>query len=144
MQKTGNNILSLLVLVAYMLASTGFGIHECSNKGTKHILLIVSDRSCEQIHDHCSCNSNSCSTSKQSNNCCSTEIYHLDFGYDITEASANSSLTNELKVIDFPEFALSISCNTGHSIQTTLGYRDGPPVYCNTHQILASLAQWRL
>ena len=144
MQKTVRILFSLLVLVAYMVTSIGFGVHECSAKGTKHILLINSNKPCEQIHDHCSCGSDSCSTKKHSHNCCTTEIHHLEFAYDNTDTDFDIVMSCKPVTNDSPLFALNISLVESPSLSTRLDYRHGPPLYSKTNQILAALAQWRL
>ena len=144
MQKVIRYLFSLLVLLAYMVTSIGFGVHECSAKGTKHILLINSDMPCEQIHNHCSCSSDSCSSDKHSNNCCSTEIHHLDIAYDITEAHSGILTSYQSLDSDSPLFALNISFKTASDIIANLQFKHGPPIYPKSHQILSSLAQWRL
>ncbi len=137
-------IFSLLVLAAYMVASVGFGVHECSAKGTKHILLINSDRSCEQIHHHCSCSIEGCSSNSHFNNCCFTEIHQLDVAYDITETGSANYFSCEPQVNDYLLFALNISDKTPTYITLNLEYKHGPPIHLETKQILAVLAQWRL
>lgn len=144
MQKTVKTIFSLLVLATYMVASIGFGIHECSAKGTMHILLINSDTPCEQIHRHCSCSSKSCATGSHSENCCSTEIHHLDLDYDITETGSANFLSNEPLSNDYLPFVLDVSHIMAPCLYASLDFKHGPPIYSSTNQILASLAQWRL
>ena len=123
MQKIIRIILSLLMLVAYMVTSIGFGVHECSAQGTKYILFINADKSCEQIHNHCLCNSGLCCSGKHSNKCCSTEIHHLDFAYDITDASAGDSLSCEPQVNNLPLFALNISHKTVSYVRTNFEFK---------------------
>jgi len=144
MQKIVRIILSLLMMVAYMVTSIGFGVHECSAKGTKYILFINTDKSCEQIHNHCSCNLGLCSLEKHSNKCCSTKIHHLDFAYDITDAGAGDSLSSVSQVNYLPLFALSISHKMASYVSTNFEFQYGPPIYSKTDKIFATLAQWRL
>lgn len=144
MQKVIRNVFSLLVMLVYMVSSIGFGVHECSAKGTKHILLINSDRSCEQIHDHCACNSGSCGVSEHSHNCCSTEIHHLDLAHDNTNLGVETILSCEIEANDSLQFALNVSYKAIASPNGSLEFKHGPPLYSKTHQILATLAQWRL
>lgn len=127
-----------------MVTSIGFGVHECSAKGTKYILLINSDRPCEQIHEHCSCSSHSCSLTKHSHKCCTTEIHHLDLDYDITQSVSGSSLSEESVSNYLLTFALNTSQIKAPSIYRNLEFKHGPPIHIETNQILAVLAQWRL
>lgn len=144
MQKVIRYLFSLLVLLAYMFTSIGFGVHECSAKGTRQILIINIDRPCEQIHDYCSCNSKSCSANQHSHNCCSTEIYHLDLAYDNTDSCIDALLYLEQEATDCPMVALNSSTSMSAPLSTNLEFKHGPPIYIEINKVLAILAQWRL
>lgn len=144
MQKITRTLFSLLVLVAYMVTTIGFGVHECRAKGTKHILLINSDIACEEIHQNCSCNSEVCSVDKHSSSCCSTETYHLDLDYVNNLDDSNNSSSFEPFSIYFPTIQLDISHLVPLSLNGNLEIKHGPPLYSYTKAVLATLAQWRL
>lgn len=82
---------AILLLSAYMLTSTGFGIHRCSHEDSIEVLIVKSDRGCEEIHSHCGCGSDGCSSGKHDKNCCDTEIIHLDFVSRTAEESSKFS-----------------------------------------------------
>lgn len=82
---------AILLLSAYMLTSTGFGIHRCSHEDSIEVLIVKSDRGCEEIHSHCGCGSDGCSSGKHDKNCCDTEIIHLDFVSRAAEESSKFS-----------------------------------------------------
>ncbi|MDD2293117.1 MAG: hypothetical protein PHD07_02770 [Bacteroidales bacterium] len=52
MNKLLRNITCVAVIAGYMMAYMGFGIHECVTEGTKDLILMVGDTSCEAIHSH--------------------------------------------------------------------------------------------
>ncbi len=144
MQKIVKQILSILILVTYMIASIGFGVHECSDNGTKNVLIINSNKSCSDIHDHNSCDSNCCSSGKHSKNCCSTEIHHLDLDYDITEIDSENYLSFSQELVLSSLFAENSSPKAIVDCSLYSEFKHGPPVYLQTNQILAALSQWRL
>ncbi|MDD2595340.1 MAG: hypothetical protein PHD11_05925 [Bacteroidales bacterium] len=52
MNKVFRNIFCVLVTLLYISSYMGFGIHECKTDGTKDLILMVGDTSCEAIHTH--------------------------------------------------------------------------------------------
>lgn len=144
MQKIIRIIFSFLVLVTYMVTTIGFGVHECKAKGTKHILLISSDRPCDKIHKKCSCGLGGCSVNKHSNSCCSTEIYHLDLDYDNNVDSYSTSFSFEPISTYFPIIKFDFSLVSALSLNGSLETKHGPPLYSYSKEILATIAKWRL
>jgi len=80
--------LAILLLSVYMITSTGFGVHRCSHEDSIEVLVIKSDKGCEEIHSHCGCESDGCSADKHDKNCCETEIHHLDLASRVSEESS--------------------------------------------------------
>ncbi len=82
-----------VLMLLYFIASTGFGIHECSVDGSLDVLLIAGNKDCRDIHESCDCSNHGCdSKTKHDENCCKTEIHHLDYEYNISEGITNISL----------------------------------------------------
>ncbi len=134
--------LTVMVLAAYFVTSPGFGIHECSSEGTRAILLLTSETNCEDIHSHCSCGSQGCQESKHDNNCCKTEIHHLDLDYNIVELT--STIPVYFCALDFATLLLSEAA----LINPTSGYkyteiRHGPDIP-SSKNICSYISQWRL
>ncbi len=141
MKNVARIVVSLILSIAYMLASTGFGIHECNHKGTKDLLLINSNKNCSEIHDHCSCNSEGCQANKHDDNCCDTHIYHLDIDAENTTVAVE--LSPDVKTIDVQPYLMA--CLSGDKIISTLDVRDayhGPPLL--QRPLLPVISQWRL
>ncbi|PKP06513.1 MAG: hypothetical protein CVU10_02820 [Bacteroidetes bacterium HGW-Bacteroidetes-5] len=134
--------LGILILSAYFVTSPGFGIHVCSKEGTRDLILLSSNTSCDDIHSHCGCSSGSCTGTKHDNNCCETEIHHLDSEYNIVEITSNTPV--HFSVLDnaiftFEEVAL---------FNLQLGYkyteiRHGPDIP-HSKNICSYISQWRL
>ena len=49
MRKASGYILCLLVIAAYVFSYTGVGIHTCHDDGTRHLVWLLGDVSCEAI-----------------------------------------------------------------------------------------------
>lgn len=88
-------ITALILCCTYMLASTGFGVHICHHTGSADLLIINSDKDCNDIHKHCSCSSRECRSAKHDRNCCETEIHHLDTDVELVTDQSNSSNSEE-------------------------------------------------
>ncbi|MDP3436453.1 MAG: hypothetical protein Q8S04_04365 [Bacteroidales bacterium] len=134
--------LTVLLLVAYFVTSPGFGVHECSKEGTRDILLLTSETSCEDIHTHCGCASQDCSDKEHDNNCCKTEIHHLDLDYNIVEIT--SIIPIYFSALDFATLPLSEVA----LINPLAGYkyteiRHGPDI-SSSKNICLNISQWRL
>lgn len=134
--------LTSLLLVAYFVTSPGFGIHECSTEGTRDILVLTSQTSCDEIHTHCSCESQGCQESKHDSNCCKTEIHHLDLDYNIVEITSSIPVyfcALEFATLPFSDINIS---------NTQFGYnyteiRHGPDIL-SSKNICSYTSQWRL
>jgi hypothetical protein len=136
-------ILSILLISVYFLTSTGFGIHVCSDEGSAEVLILGSDRSCEEIHSHCGCDSDGCSATKHNNKCCKTEIYHLDLDYDVVKIESSISPLSIINIYDLISDQISPV-----AFQSICGYRykevrHGPDKYIFP-DYLSYLSQWRL
>ena len=66
------------VILVYLMAFLGIGIHTCSASGTQDLILLVGDVSCEEIHNHSHCSDNTdCEGHHHDENCCKTTIYEV-------------------------------------------------------------------
>ncbi|PKP00047.1 MAG: hypothetical protein CVU13_00600 [Bacteroidetes bacterium HGW-Bacteroidetes-8] len=134
--------LTVLLLVAYFVTSPGFGIHECSSEGTRDILLLTSQTSCKDIHTHCGCASQGCSNKVHDNNCCKTEIHHLDLDYNIVEITSTIPVyfcALEFATLPFSDVALT---NSPSGYRYT-EIRHGPDIP-SSNKICSYNSQWRL
>lgn len=134
--------LVIIMLLVYMITSTGFGIHKCSNDDSIEVLVIKSDKGCEEIHSHCGCSSEECSSEQHDNNCCRTEIHHLDLASRISED--NSKIFEKVVKLTFiPLNECAIDINP---LGNNLFYRDLIYESAVIHSKISRpyLAQWRL
>lgn len=134
--------LAILLLSVYMITSTGFGIHKCSHEDSIDVLVIKSDKGCEEIHSHCGCESDGCSADKHDKECCKTEIHHLDL---VSRVSEENSKISE-KVIKLTFIPLNESKIESNLFNNTINYRN--LLYESTVILTKSsnsyLSQWRL
>lgn len=87
---------ALTLLLFYLLAASGFGIHECRTRGTVDVLPVIYGTGCDNIHkDHdggSECTGGCCSSSNRTeaessdrshtDDCCSTEVHKLGNDYE--------------------------------------------------------------
>ena len=134
--------LAILLLSVYMITSTGFGIHKCSHEDSIEVLVINSDKGCEEIHSHCGCESDGCSTDKHDKNCCKTEIHHLDLASRVSEESSKI-FERVVKLTFIPLNESKIESNIPHFI---LDYRNllYESAVILTKSSNSYLSQWRL
>lgn len=134
--------LAILLLSVYMITSTGFGIHKCSHEDSIDVLVIKSDKGCEEIHSHCGCESDGCSADKHDKECCKTEIHHLDL---VSRVSEENSKISE-KVIKLTFIPLNESRIENNLPNNFINYRN--LLYESTVILTKSsnsyLSQWRL
>ncbi len=87
------NICTVLIVGVYLISSMGYGIHECTCKGAKDVVLPFGKTSCECVHPNhiaadnhrnstececckgCSSSMDACSV--MADECCSTVVYAL-------------------------------------------------------------------
>lgn len=51
-KKTLISCFSVVLLIMYMVASMGMGLHECSHDGTKKLIVFFGESPCEYAHSH--------------------------------------------------------------------------------------------
>lgn len=90
MKRVLQYISSIFLVSVYLLASVGVGIHECSAAGTRNVVIMLRDKPCELIHQHCSCGSHHCHSKAHSKKCCETHIHHLDHDYNVSHTDINT------------------------------------------------------
>ena len=144
-----------ILVFCYIIATVGFGVHECATSGSRDIVPLYGDLSCEMIHkththahegDHdCSCGA--CGGSEHQdehhdNSCCSTKVIVIN---DNQEVAAPIAVT----VPDSFLPDLNWDCESSHSIvvfsdnSSHYHYSDGPPLpVCDIR--LSFISQWRL
>jgi hypothetical protein len=138
------------MVVVHLVAGLGFGVHECRAKGTSDVLFIERSGSCDEIHGSCSCGKESCRTGLgvHDNECCSTEIYHLDSEYSVAEdiipeqvASGFSSLINFF----VPEYRIIAGVSNLSAVSKSyIAARGGPFSWLTNNSLLSIISFWRL
>ena len=95
MKHATRNFLSLMVAAVYVLANIGIGIHFCHEDGSRHLVWLYGDVSCEAIHHH---SHEADHNHHHDDGCCSTHVFVLtdaqdsDSGFDRTAAEPESGL----------------------------------------------------
>jgi len=103
-----SHLLCNLLLVAYVFAYMGFGVHTCHEDGSRHLVWMVGDVSCEKIHHH---SHDADHDHDHEKGCCSTHVYVLtdaqdsDSGADRTAAAPE---TGTPVIIETPVFAQTL------------------------------------
>ncbi len=139
-------IIPSLLVILYITASIGIGVHKCDKDGTSTVVLLLKDASCEDVHQHShinTCNgATTCSPEHHDHNCCHTEIHHIEQGYDVTNLTIVSTIqySNLISDIESCQSLFNSYINYFDSSEFLYG---GPPLLHqkNSHSYLA---QWRL
>lgn len=124
-----------LLAIIYVCGYMGFGVHVCADEGTRSLVLLAGDMSCESLHHHhhccecgaedCDCHHYGCHSEHHDSHhrCCSTEIISIndvqdaDNGSSIHSISAAASLLlHTLPGINGNEILSSTSRINSHSI----------------------------
>lgn len=166
MKSLPKHIFCVVLILTYVLSYMGFGIHECMCEGTKDLILMMGDTSCEAIHSHthphlhtgcseshthphivghhhgdeegCCCGDHS--TLDHNENCCNTNIYIVSADQD-----AGKDLLADIVVPEFTiEHSYFIIHNTTADLSAELYYDDAPPLSLRGGDPLSSLSVWRL
>lgn len=72
MKRASGYILCLLVIAAYVFSYTGVGIHTCHDDGSRHLVWLLGDVSCEAIHHH---SHEADHDHHHDGHCCSTQVF---------------------------------------------------------------------
>lgn len=105
MKRTARIILCLTLSLAYILGYMGFGIHFCHEDGSRHLVWLFGDVSCEAIHHH---SHEADHDHHHDGGCCTTHVFVVtdaqdsDSGIDRAAAEPESGLP---AVIETPCFA---------------------------------------
>ncbi len=134
--------LTIAILLVYFVSSTGFGLHVCSSEGTSELLILTSKTSCEDIHEGCPCGSDHCKKSTHDNNCCKTEIHHLDLDYNLVESLGTPPVYYTEAGITAP-FCFTTSLTEALKGFRYTDIRHGPDEPYSS-QYLPIISQWRL
>jgi len=95
MKRSSRSFFRLLMAAAYLLACMGFGIHTCHDDGSRHLVWMLGDTSCEAIHHH---SHDEDHDHHHDGGCCSTQVYVLtdaqdnDSGADLTAGVPETGL----------------------------------------------------
>ena len=106
MKRTARNILCLTLSLAYILGYMGVGVHFCHEDGSRHLVWLYGDVSCEAIHHH---SHEADHDHHHDDGCCSTYVFVLtdaqdsDSGIDRTAAEPETILPPVLVTPYFAE-----------------------------------------
>ena len=81
------NISLITLILLYISAGLGYGLHICSEEGSVTPVLMIQDATCENVHDHThhqGCVGECTSKDNHSDGCCHTEVYQLEDKYETT------------------------------------------------------------
>ena len=79
MKRTPRSILCLLVIATYVFSYMGVGIHTCHDDGSRHLVWLLGDVSCEAIHHH---SHEADHDHHHDGHCCSTQVFVLTDAQD--------------------------------------------------------------
>ena len=96
MRQATRTLLCLLTAFTYVLAYMGFGIHTCHDDGSRHLVWLYGDVSCESIHHHSHGEDHD---HHHSGGCCTTQVFVL------TDAQDNAP---DVERIVVPEISLPL------------------------------------
>lgn len=147
MKRVLKPLLTISLLIFYIMASFGIGVHECSASGTVNIRIFASSKSCDAIHTICSCKHHHHDGLPEhqhhTTKCCHTTIHQLTNDYDISQLTFKFS---QIPVLNFiPEFISSFS-NEFSSDELLIAFYNGytPPPLIKETDPYSYHSQWRL
>ena len=79
MKRASRYLCTVLLAVAYVFAYMGFGVHTCHEDGSRHLVWLLGDVSCEAIHHH---SHDTDHDHHHDDGCCSTHVYVLTDAQD--------------------------------------------------------------
>lgn len=139
--------LTIVLLIFYIMASLGIGVHECSASGTVNIRLFASSKSCNEIHTICSCKHHQHDGMSEhqhhSQKCCHTTIHQLTQDYDFFQRDFKF---NQFKLFDFISNYITASSSVVSLNNETLALcnRYSPPPLVKETDPYSYHSQWRL
>jgi hypothetical protein len=111
MKHAARNIFCLLIAVTYILGYMGFGVHFCHEDGSRHLVWMFGDVSCEAIHHH---SHDADHDHHHDDGCCSTHIFVL------TDAQDSDNGTD--RTADAPDNGVPMIVETPYFAETTPGH----------------------
>ena len=141
------------MLMFYMAAGVGYGVHTCKGEGITSVSILVKESGCEGDNHSmakqccqdscCDEQSGSCHTSEKSTEgCCSTELHQLADGYEV--AKQFSSL--QISLIPLPAGILASAdvINNNYFAGRLLSVSEGEPPGHYAKEYLSYISVWRL
>lgn len=154
-----------VLICVYVFSYMGFGLHECKCEGTKDLILMLGDTSCEAIHSHthshihtgcehphshphtvgCHHGEEGCSCcddhiSEHGGNCCDTSIYVVSADQDGGKNSV-ANVTVPVYTLEHSFFSIH---NYSSDLTAELYYDADPPLILYGEDALSSISVWRL
>ncbi len=157
---------AVLLLLMYLMAEVGFGMHRCNVDSTSYMLPALFSNDCESVHENSTSNHSSslersnsshkecslcssCQTSDELSesidgyfsvqDCCDNQFFSLD----IDQLGIDVRSDIELSIID-----LNVDCfanNSAYNNAISFGhYANSPPLILNLRKVLTLLSNWRL
>ena len=139
--------LTITLLIFYIMASFGIGVHECSASGTVSIRVFASSKSCDAIHTICNCKHHHHDGMPEhqhhSKKCCHTTIHQLTQDYDVSHPDFKF---NQVKIFDFTSNYITslLSEVSAKSANLALCNRYSPPPLVKETDPYSYHSQWRL
>jgi len=141
------------MLLLYMAAGVGYGVHTCKGEGITTVSILVKESGCEG-HSHsmekqyckdscCDAKSGGCHTSEKSaKGCCNTELHQLTDDYEVSKQL--SSL--QISLIPMPAGILASAdiINNNYFAVRSLSFAEGEPPGHFTKEYLSYISVWRL
>ncbi len=141
---------ALVLILVYVSSYMGIGVHECSAQGTKSIVLMTGDISCEAIHGHGHSHEHTC-CHHGNGECCTCEVEHFHDSecchtsvFKVTDSQSQSD--DIMNNITLPEMTVAQHCSfnalfTPACKVAALIINEGPP---DKVPDLPLLSVWRL
>ncbi|MBR6424076.1 MAG: hypothetical protein IKS47_05310 [Bacteroidales bacterium] len=136
MKRTAKILFCLTVAAVYILGYMGFGIHFCHDDGSRHLVWMYGDVSCEAIHHH---SHEADHDHDHDDGCCTTHVFVLtdaqdsDSGIDRTDAAPDAGIP---AIVETPCFAELLPAHLAAH------FCDAPPLPEGTS--LSLLSVWRV
>lgn len=141
------------MLLFYMAAGVGYGVHTCRGEGITSVSILVKESGCEG-HSHTmakACCSDGCCDEKSGcshtsegsgKGCCNTELHQLADGYEMAKQLSNL----QINLIPLPAGILASADLTSNNYlaQRSLSFAEGEPPGHFTKEYLSYISVWRL
>lgn len=146
-------IFPAVMLLLYMAAGVGYGVHTCKGEGITSVSILVKESGCEG-HGHsmakqcckdscCDEKSGGCHTSgKPEKGCCNTELHQLADGYELAKQLSNL----QISLIPLPAGILASAdiINNDYFAGKSLSLAEGEPPGHFAKEYLSYISVWRL